>query len=162
MDFLWSPWRYRYIANEKRSTQECPFCRMPAEERDEENFILHRGAHTFVVLNIFPYTSGHMMAVPYRHTATLSDLSKAESDELMDLTRHCYEALQREYRPMGCNIGMNLGQAAGAGIADHLHMHILPRWFGDVNFVTAIAETRVVPEDLEATYRRLKPHFSTL
>lgn len=162
MDHVWSPWRYRYIVDvvKDRKSDECPFCRVPSEERDAENFLVYRGTYNFVILNIFPYMTGHLMVVPYRHIATLTDLTKPESDEMMDLTRQAYDVLTREYRAMGCNIGMNLGQAAGAGIADHLHMHVLPRWLGDVNFVTTIGETRVLPEDLETTYRRMVPHFS--
>jgi ATP adenylyltransferase len=162
MDYLWSPWRYRYIADisREKKADECPFCRIPAEQRDAENFLVHRAKYNFVILNIFPYVSGHLMVVPYRHLASLTDLTKAESDEMMDLTRTAYDALSREYRAMGCNIGMNVGQAAGAGIAEHIHMHVLPRWLGDVNFVTTIAETRVIPEELETTYRRLCPYFS--
>lgn len=162
MDHVWSPWRYRYIVDvvKDKKSDECPFCRVPSEERDAENFLVFRGTHNFVILNIFPYVSGHLMVVPYRHIASLTDMTKPESDEMMDLTRVAYDVLFREYRAMGCNIGMNLGQAAGAGIADHLHMHVLPRWIGDVNFVTTVAETRVLPEDLETTYRRLVPHFA--
>ncbi len=162
MDHVWSPWRYRYIVDivKDKKSDECPFCRVPSEERDAVNFLVFRGTYNFVILNIFPYTSGHVMVVPYRHIATLTDMTKSESDEMMDLTRKTYDVLTREYRAMGCNIGMNLGQAAGAGIADHLHMHVLPRWIGDVNFVTTVAETRVLPEDLETTYRRLVPHFA--
>ncbi len=160
MDYLWTPWRYQYIVDEKRHSQ-CPFCDAARAAEDERHFILHRAEFNFVILNIFPYTGGHMMVIPYRHVADLTDFEKRESDELMDLAKLCRGVLEREYHPHGCNLGMNLGKAAGAGIAEHAHLHVLPRWFGDVNFTTAIAETRVVPEDLATTYRRLKPHFQT-
>ncbi|OYT71685.1 MAG: HIT family hydrolase [Chloracidobacterium sp. CP2_5A] len=163
MDVLWSPWRYRYIAGLERqddgATTGCPFCRIPAEARDPENFVLYRGRHNFVILNIHPYINGHVMIVPYAHVATLAALPAEAGYEMFDLTRRLTEILAQEYRAMGCNVGMNLGQAAGAGIADHLHMHIMPRWFGDVNFITTIAETRVLPEDLPTTYARLCPYF---
>lgn len=158
MDYLWTPWRYQYIKDEKRLT-ECPFCLLPEAMRDEKHFILHRAEFNFVILNIFPYISGHMMVVPFAHTADLAGLEKRTSDELMDLTKRCQRILSEEYRPHGYNLGMNLGRFAGAGIAEHLHMHIMPRWSGDVNFTTTVAETRVVPEDLDTTYRRLRPHF---
>ncbi len=166
MDVLWSPWRYRYIAGLERqdgvAATSCPFCQIPAEARDPENFVLYRGRRNFVILNIHPYINGHLMIVPYAHVATLSALSVEAGHEMFDLTRRLTEILTQEYRAMGCNVGMNLGQAAGAGIADHLHMHIMPRWFGDVNFITTIAETRVLPEDLATTYARLRPHFDQL
>lgn len=161
MDYLWSPWRYQYIKDEKRLT-ECPFCLLPKEQQDEKYFILYRARFNFVILNIFPYTGGHMMIVPFEHTADLVGLDKQVSDELMDLTKRCSDILSQEYHPHGFNLGMNLGKAAGAGLADHLHMHILPRWMGDVNFSTSIAETRVIPEDLDTTYRRLRPYFQGL
>ncbi len=169
MDVLWSPWRYRYIAGLDRQPEHsaeaataCPFCRIPAEQRDAENFVLYRGRHNFVLLNIHPYINGHAMIVPYAHVGMLSALPTEAGYEMFDLTRYLTEILIREYRAMGCNVGMNLGQAAGAGIADHLHMHVMPRWFGDVNFVTTIGETRVLPEDLPTTYARLRPYFAEL
>lgn len=161
MDHLWTPWRYQYIKDEKRLT-ECPFCTVVQEAQDEKNFILYRAHHNFVILNIFPYTGGHLMVIPYQHIAELVALDKEVSDELMDLTKLCNQILQQEYHPHGCNLGMNLGRAAGAGVAAHLHMHILPRWMGDVNFITTVAETRTVPEDLITTYRRLHPYFQQL
>ncbi len=169
MDVLWSPWRYRYIAGLDRQPEHpaeaamaCPFCRIPAEERDAENFVLYRGRHNFVLLNIHPYINGHVMVVPYAHVGVLSALPTEAGYEMFDLTRYLTEILTQEYHAMGCNVGMNLGQAAGAGIADHLHMHVMPRWFGDVNFVTTIGETRVLPEELPTTYARLRPYFAEL
>lgn len=134
----------------------CIFCNVvkdPAD--DEENFILHRGAHNFVILNLYPYISGHMMIAPYAHLGELDAAPKETTDEMMDLAKRCQTALRGVYSPHGFNVGMNLGRAAGAGIADHIHMHIMPRWSGDTNFMTAVAETRVLPEDLPTTYTKL-------
>ena len=128
-------------------------------EDDEKNFILHRGQHGFVVLNIYPYISGHLMIVPYLHTSEFDSMPKEITDELMDLTKRSQTALREVYSPAGFNMGMNLGAAAGAGIVDHLHIHLLPRWAGDTNFMTPVAETRVLPEDLETTYSKLRPKF---
>ncbi len=162
MDVLWSPWRYSYIKSDKASqgTTGCVFCDLlenPAT--DKEKYILYRAGSNFVILNIYPYISGHLMVVPYRHIEDPADASKKETDELMDLTKRTQSVLREVYEPDGINIGMNLGKAAGAGVAGHYHMHILPRWVGDGNFMTAIGETRTVPESLEATYEKLKPRF---
>jgi ATP adenylyltransferase len=141
----------------------CIFCRAaenPAD--DEKNFVLHRGTHSFVILNLYPYISGHMMIAPYAHLGELDAAPKATTDEIMDLAKRCNTALRGVYRPEGFNVGMNLGRAAGAGIADHIHMHIMPRWAGDTNFMTAVAETRVLPETLQQTATRLRPIFERL
>lgn len=159
MDREWSPWRYQYVTGVKKESG-CVFCRLAEEDLDQENFILYRAKHSYIVLNIYPYMSGHLLIIPYAHLSLLSELPKESSDEMMDLTKLCQDTLEKEYKPQGFNIGMNLGQAAGAGVAAHLHMHIMPRWFGDINFTTTIAETRILPEMLENTYQRLKPHFS--
>ncbi len=138
----------------------CIFCdvaRDPAD--DERNFVLHRGAHTFVILNLYPYISGHLMIAPYAHLGELDAAPKEATDEIMDLTKRCQTALREIYHPQGFNLGMNLGRAAGAGIADHIHMHLMPRWSGDTNFMTSVAETRVLPEDLATTYRKLREKF---
>lgn len=161
MDVLWSPWRYDYIksSDEKKAagSSGCVFCDiLNSPASDEEKFILHRAGHNFVILNIFPYTSGHLMIVPYAHLAELDEAPKEATDEMMDLAKRCQSALRIEYQPHGVNLGMNLGKAAGAGVAAHFHLHILPRWIGDVNFMTAIGETRTMPESLETTYRKLK------
>jgi ATP adenylyltransferase len=126
-----------------------------APELDQKNSILHRAAHNFIVLNIYPYISGHLLIVPYTHLADLDAAPKEVTDELMDLTKRCQTALREAYRPQGFNLGMNLGKAAGAGVAEHFHLHIMPRWTGDTNFMTTIGETRVHPEDLATTYRKL-------
>lgn len=159
MDRLWNPWRYQYITATKKETS-CVFCRLASENNDEENFILYRGKHAYIVLNIYPYNSGHLLIIPFVHNKLLADLEKSISDEIMDLTKLCQTAIEKEYRPQGFNLGMNLGEAAGAGVAEHLHMHILPRWFGDANFTTVIGETKNLPEMLANTYQRLKPYFS--
>jgi ATP adenylyltransferase len=164
VDVLWSPWRYDYIksggAGEKPLSPDCVFCAIQkSAARDEENFILHRAEHNFIVLNIYPYVSGHLMIIPFRHIADLFAVPKEVSDELMDLAKRCQQALGEVYTPDGFNLGMNLGKAAGAGVAGHLHMHIMPRWFGDVNFMTSVGETRTIPEDLRTTYERLKDKF---
>ncbi len=138
----------------------CIFCdaaRDPAD--DDRNFVLHRGAHTFVILNLYPYISGHLMIAPYAHLGELDAAPKEATDEIMDLTKRCQTALREIYHPQGFNLGMNLGRAAGAGIADHIHMHLMPRWSGDTNFMTSVAETRVLPEDLATTYRKLREKF---
>jgi ATP adenylyltransferase len=133
---------------------------MAAAGQDEEWLIVFRGAHSFVVLNRFPYTSGHLMVVPYRHAADLSGLDDAIASELMALTRASERHLRSVYRPDGLNLGMNIGESAGAGIAGHVHMHVLPRWTGDANFMTTIGQTRVLPEELAVTWRRLKEAFA--
>jgi ATP adenylyltransferase len=126
-----------------------------APELDRKNYILHRASHNFVVLNIYPYISGHLLIVPYAHLADLDAAPKQVTDELMDLTKRCQTALREAYRPQGFNLGMNLGKAAGAGVAEHFHLHIMPRWTGDTNFMTTVGETRVHPEDLNTTYGKL-------
>ena len=159
MDREWSPWRYQYVTGAKQETG-CVFCRLASESIDQTNFILYRGTHCYIVLNIYPYMSGHLLIIPFAHLSLLSELPKEASDEIMDMTKLCQSVLEKEYKPQGFNLGMNLGQAAGAGVAAHLHMHILPRWFGDINFTTVVGETRILPEMLENTYQRLKPYFS--
>jgi ATP adenylyltransferase len=139
---------------------ECVFCRIAAEpDQDATNFVLHRGEHAFVVLNLYPYITGHLMVVPYLHTSELDAVAKEITDEMMDLTKRGQTVLREVYSPSGFNLGMNLGIAAGAGIADHLHIHLLPRWVGDTNFMTAVGETRVLPEALEITYAKLRQKF---
>ena len=156
MDYLWTPWRYQYIKEVTSGRQpECIFCDAVARNEDEETLIVHRGAKTFIILNRFPYTSGHVMIVPYAHVAELQLCDVETTTEMMELTKRMETALLAAYKPDGTNLGMNLGKAAGAGVTGHLHLHVLPRWFGDTNFMTAIGETRVHPEDLAITYQRL-------
>ena len=161
MDRLWSPWRARYIASGVDSqASECVFCRIVTDaEHDEENLVLHRGKLAFVVLNLYPYISGHMMVVPYLHTGEFDSTPKEITDEMMDLTKRAQTALREVYSPAGFNVGMNLGAAAGAGVVDHIHIHVLPRWTGDTNFMTTVGETRVLPEDLATTYSKLSGKF---
>ena len=161
MDVLWSPWRYDYITG-SGSTRPggCVFCSILNDSAsDEEKFILKRADFNFVILNIYPYGTGHLLVVPYAHIAELDQLDKATSDELMDITKSAEKALGDVYKPEGFNLGMNLGKSAGAGVEGHVHMHILPRWSGDVNFMTSIGQTRTVPEDLRVTYQKLKGMF---
>jgi ATP adenylyltransferase len=161
VDVLWSPWRYDYIRSDKNEipadSSGCVFCdilKSPAS--DEEKFILHRAGHNFVILNIYPYTSGHIMIVPFEHLSQLTQATKEITDEFMDLTKIFQGIIQEVYQPQGINLGMNLGKAAGAGVAEHFHMHILPRWVGDANFMTAIGQTRTIPESLQDTYDKFK------
>ena len=162
MDVLWSPWRYAYITSGEKSPEVfCVFCDLNNDttRTDAEKFILHRAAHNYVVLNLFPYISGHLLIVPYAHTSELDAADKETTDELMDLTKRCQSLLREVYHPHGFNLGMNLGKAAGAGVAGHIHLHIMPRWFGDTNFTSTIGETRVIPEDLQTTYQKLSGKF---
>jgi ATP adenylyltransferase len=158
MDRLWTPWRFDYISNVDH-VDSCVFCRILQEFRDEENLVLFRGQHCFLILNLFPYTSGHLLIVATRHISYLTEASPEELQEIITLGQRCEQALRQEYHPNGYNLGFNLGRAAGAGVEHHLHMHVLPRWVGDSNFVSVIGETRVLPEELPATYQRLLPYF---
>lgn len=160
MEHIWTPWRYRYIASAGRE-EGCVFCRIEHEHRDAENYLVHRAKLNFVILNLFPYTSGHLMIVPYQHKASLASVDHATTTEMIELAKRAQTALEAEYHPDGLNIGMNLGRSAGAGVADHLHLHVVPRWSGDANFVSIVGETRVLPEELETTYQKLKKHFDT-
>ncbi|HWQ35738.1 MAG TPA: HIT domain-containing protein [Blastocatellia bacterium] len=161
MDFLWSPWRFQYVGSGQRE-KGCIFCRLAENhgaEADASRYVLYRGEHNYIVLNLYPYTSGHALIVPYPHLALLSEAEKQVTDEMMDLARRMQQALGEIYRPDGYNLGMNLGAAAGAGVAEHFHLHLMPRWFGDSNFMTTIGETRVLPETLADTYQKLKRYF---
>jgi ATP adenylyltransferase len=161
MDYLWTPWRYQYVTQGAR-TKSCVFCDIAAAQNDEETLVVHRGEFNFVVLNRFPYTSGHSMVVPYAHLGTLEEMPDASLQEMMRLTQSLEAVLRRLYRAAGINLGMNVGEAAGAGIAGHIHMHVLPRWVADSNFMTVISETRVLPEDLTTTWQRLRAGIQTV
>jgi ATP adenylyltransferase len=154
MDYLWTPWRYAYVSTADKAV-ECVLCDLP-RLADQAAFIVYRGRFCYVVLNIYPYTSGHVMIVPYEHVDRLQKLSPEPANEMMALSQTCEEILHRVYRPQGINLGMNIGKAAGAGIAGHIHMHVLPRWVADGNFITTVGETRVLPETLEQTWQRLR------
>jgi ATP adenylyltransferase len=157
MDYLWTPWRYQYLEQATQGKQpDCIFCDALARNRDEETLIVHRGKKSFVILNRFPYTSGHVMVVPYAHVAELHLCEPAALQEMMELAQKLETVYHNEYKPDGMNLGMNLGKAAGAGVAGHLHLHMLPRWIGDSNFMTVTGETRVHPEELRTTFDRLK------
>src|ERR1700756_1159084 len=157
MDYLWTPWRYQYLEQATQDKQpDCIFCDALARNRDEETLIVHRGKKSFVILNRFPYTSGHVMAVPYAHVAELHLCEPAALQEMMELAQKLETVYHNAYKPEGMNLGMNLGKAAGAGRAGHLHLHMLPRWIGDSNFMTVTGETRVHPEELRTTFDRLK------
>lgn len=160
MEHLWTPWRFGYIVGTER-TPGCPFCVLPKETDDRKNLIVYRGEHNFIILNLFPYTNGHLMVVPFLHEASLKNLDEATTAEGMELTKWALRAMEEEYRPEGFNIGWNLGRTAGAGVADHLHQHIVPRWLGDSSFLTVIGETRILPEDLYETYDKLVKYFKT-
>jgi len=188
MDLLWSPWRYSYVTSADGAARNgvaaslsgwtgdlgCVFCNLIAsvdyaiahgmsrDEAEAAGGLVVRGRTCFICLNAFPYTSGHVMVMPYAHLDRLAGMTAESSHELMDLVRQTEQVLERLYRPHGLNIGMNLGQAAGAGVAGHLHMHALPRWIGDTNFMTAVAETRVLPEDLSITWKRMREAFGEM
>ena len=185
MDRLWTPWRYAYISGAdeaKNDTRKgvpkgleawpgpdsaCVFCNLiqsvewglahgREQDADRLGLVVHRGATCFVCLNAFPYNSGHVLVVPYRHSDSLAKLPPAEAEEMIRLAQTVESALREVYQPDGINLGMNLGEAAGAGVAGHLHLHELPRWFGDTNFMTVVGETRILPETLEVTWSRLR------
>ena len=188
MDHLWSPWRYQYVTTADSQTRagvpaalsawpgdnNCVFCNLIASvdhaietgmARDEAEAaagVVLRGKHNFICLNAFPYTSGHVMVMPFAHLDRLAALPTEAAHELIDLAQRTEQALQRIYTPQGFNFGMNVGQAAGAGVAGHIHLHAMPRWTGDTNFMTTIGETRVLPEDLETTWKRMRAAFAEL
>ena len=158
MDYLWTPWRFQYIANIKKADR-CVFCLGHQGENDERDFVLFRGEYNFIILNIFPYTSGHLMVAPFDHISDLSRLPDEAVNEMMSLAKLCKRAIEEVYHPDGFNIGMNLGRCAGAGVEHHLHLHIVPRWVGDANFMSVVGETRVLPDSLENTFQKLKAHL---
>lgn len=154
MDYLWTPWRYAYVSTASK-IEGCIFCELP-KRSDEEAFIVHRAQHGYIILNSFPYTSGHLMIVPNAHVDQLQKLSQDATQEMMSLAQKMEGVLRELYHPDGINLGMNIGAAAGAGVAGHIHLHILPRWIADANFMTVVGETRVLPEDLNTTWKRLR------
>jgi ATP adenylyltransferase len=158
MEILWAPWRMDFIRAPR--PEGCIFCEKPAQGADEENLILHRGPACFVLMNLYPYSNGHLMIAPYRHVACLEDLTPEEQAGLMGEMALCANALKAAMRPDGLNCGLNLGRAAGAGIEDHLHVHIVPRWIGDVNFMSTICSSKVIIQHLRETYAELLPHFA--
>jgi ATP adenylyltransferase len=159
MDFIWSPWRYDYLASGGKRPSSCVFCVGEDSTHDSERLIVYRGTHNFVILNLFPYTSGHSMVAPYQHLDSIALAGTEQLTEMMLLSQRVLAALQKLYGPEGFNLGMNLGVAAGAGIREHFHLHVVPRWAGDANFMTIAGETRVLPEELHTTYQRMKAIF---
>ena len=160
MDRLWAPWRLSYVTAAQIPAPDCIFC--DASVARDIDLVVLRGREAYVILNLYPYNNGHLMVVPKRHLAALEALTRDEQLELMQLTRLSEMALNEAYRPQGINVGINLGKAAGAGVENHLHIHLVPRWSGDTSFMTAVGETRVLPEDLGATVARLRPIFEKL
>ena len=170
MDHLWSPWRLEYVVGAKPKTG-CVFCaaaRLPSDpgspipDPAPDPLVLHRGSHCYVILNLYPYNNGHLMVVPYTHTDTLTGLGADELHEVADFIRLSEAVLRDGYRLEGINMGVNLGKVAGAGIVEHIHVHLVPRWLGDTNFMPVIGQTRVLPEELGATAARLRPIFERL
>ena len=154
MDYLWTPWRYAYITNADKATG-CIFCAAPRETDDQKTLIVHRARHCYVILNAYPYTNGHVMVVPYAHLDELQKLPPESAAEMMMLAQRLEGVLRELYRPDGLNVGMNIGKAAGAGIAGHIHMHVLPRWVADANFMSVVGEVRVLPETLDVTWKKI-------
>lgn len=159
MKRLFSPWRSQYIASfsdAKQKNKGCIFCKAYKANKDDKNLIVTRGKRCFVIMNLFPYNSGHLMVVPYRHVPTLIELTEEESSEVMSLLKEMTSALQKIMRPDGFNIGSNIGRPAGAGIDEHVHFHIVPRWNGDTNFMPILSDTKMISEDLRATLKKLR------
>jgi ATP adenylyltransferase len=160
MDYLWTPWRYAYVSTAEKTTG-CVFCNAVAANDDEKTLIVYRGKSCFVILNAYPYTPGHVMIVPYAHLDELRKLPTDAATEMMALSQRMESVLRELYRPDGINLGMNIGKAAGAGIAGHIHMHVLPRWVADANFMSVVSETRVLPELLQETWARMTAALKT-
>jgi len=160
MDYLWTPWRYAYVTQPGQQPA-CIFCEALKRNRDEETFILHRGRRNFILLNHYPYTTGHAMVAPFAHGGELAEADPDTLAEMMQLCQRLQLALAAEYKPDAYNIGMNLGRVAGAGVSGHLHMHVLPRWSGDTSFMTTVGETRIEPEELSVTFQKLRRHFGS-
>jgi ATP adenylyltransferase len=158
MEQLWAPWRIEYIERPKEG--ECILCQKPRENNDESNLILFRGQDNFVLLNAFPYNPGHLMIAPYRHVASLQDLTEDEAKEHFNIVKKSLALLEKVLQPAGFNVGLNIGKVAGAGIEGHLHTHIVPRWQGDANFMPVLSNTRIISEALASTYKKLKAKLS--
>jgi len=157
---IWAPWRLSYVKDAAKDIEEqCIFCAKPAQGDDEANLIVHRGEHCFVILNLFPYTNGHLMVAPYQHLGRLQDLPAATLAEMMALAQRGMSRLEGAYDPHGFNVGFNQGRVAGAGVEHHIHMHVVPRWGGDTNFMPVIADTKVMPQSIAQSYEALKGAF---
>lgn len=159
MKALWAPWRMTYILSEK--THECIFCELPKQDRDRENLILYRSSHNFVIMNRYPYNNGHIMVVPYFHTPSLDGLTDEALLDFMKVTQYSIRSLKKAFMPEGFNIGINIGKAAGAGMEEHIHLHMVPRWAGDTSFMTVLGELRVIPEHIMDTYDKLFVAFNS-
>ena len=157
MEQIWAPWRIEYLRMDK--PEGCILCDKPREDNDVANYILYRGSHNFVIMNSYPYNPGHLMVAPYRHVDSPEKLPDAELHEHYEIVRRCLSILRQVFNPAGFNVGMNLGRVAGAGIDDHIHTHIVPRWAGDTNFMPVLADIRVMPQALADTYRKLQAEF---
>lgn len=157
---IWAPWRLAYVKDASRDVEQgCIFCVKPAEQDDEANLIVHRGETCFVILNLFPYTNGHLMVAPYEHLGSIADLDAATSAEMMMLAQRSIAVLDDAYAPHGYNVGFNQGRVAGAGVEHHIHMHVVPRWGGDTNFMPVLGDTRVMPQTVEQTFEALRGTF---
>lgn len=163
MKQLWAPWRMEFLTDPKKGKPGgCVFCDLVAENEDEKNLILHRGEKVFVILNKYPYNNGHLMVIPYRHIADLTQVPDDEMNAIGQMSKHAVKALQETYKPEGFNLGMNLGASGGAGIKEHLHMHVVPRWVGDTNFLPVLADAKSMPQHLSASYDQLVDYFRRL
>lgn len=162
MERLWAPWRDAYVSTPSEQTHGCIFCDKPREARDAANYILLRAECVFVILNAYPYNNGHMMVVPYAHVGDLTEVEQRTTAEMMEVSQRCVRVLRARLRPDGCNLGMNLGRPAGAGVADHIHLHIVPRWTGDTNFMPVLAGVRVLSQALESSYETLRAGFQEI
>ncbi len=159
-DRIWAPWRLAYVKDASKDVEQaCIFCAKPDEDDDEANLIVHRGERCFVILNLYPYTNGHLMIAPFEHVAAIQELPPETTAEMMALAQRGIEVLQAEYEPHGFNVGFNQGRVAGAGVEHHIHMHVVPRWGGDTNFMPVLADTRVMPQTLEQSYEALRGGF---
>lgn len=162
MEIKWTPWRNQYIKGSDANDAGCPLCNAYQANDDQRLLVLYRGAHTFVLMNLYPYNPGHLMVIPYEHTADFAHLAPQVSAELMTLAQRCVAVLAAEMQPHGFNLGMNLGRVSGAGVDQHVHLHVVPRWNGDTNFMPLIGGVKLIPEALDDTYMALKPHFDAL
>ncbi len=161
MFILWAPWRFKYIEN-VNNKDECIFCTKPKEEPSVNNLVLYKSKHSFIILNLFPYNTGHLMVAPYKHTSKVYDLTQEEWIDIINLLNLSVRIVEDVYKPQAFNIGLNIGRVAGAGIEEHLHIHIVPRWAGDTNFMPVISNTKVIPESLEDTYNKLKKRLEEI
>lgn len=159
MKVLWAPWRMDYILSDKE--KRCIFCELPKEDRDRDNLILYRSSHNFVMMNRYPYNNGHLMVVPFLHVHSLEGLSDETLLDFMKVVRHSVESVRKAFMPEGFNIGINMGRIAGAGMEEHMHLHMVPRWAGDTSFMTVFDEIRVIPEHVMSTYDKLFPAFNS-